>query len=473
MGAIRILCEACGKRGKVPDKYAGKKIKCPDCAEKIRVPAIEYSDAELAPDAGDPRVASASSRMPPAQARKTSSRRAGSSSGQRKASGKTKRPSGQTKRPSASAAQPKARSASGTQKAASGRTKAKTGKQKAIAAKAPKKLGFAKKGKKPAAKGADVKKKGFKWEPKIKRGQGGPKGDDAQQLVDKRNASSRRKKMFLGLIIGLLVLGIVGWLGFGMLRGSMTAGSIATVANGLQPGQIPSHKDVLNAVPRSATIVAVAPSILVTGHPEQEVDARQVAVVGVLLGAWHADPGAASIPKAKKPAADLLGLLESLKRTLDSDDANVVRGAREAFRGVWDYDSLEKLKKLGQAAEAKVQSTEYRLQGEDTPELRKELEDAKIDVAWYHAYYQHFLGESGTIDAKAFGEKISHLDPVAAIKAKRAEELRTAGLGPDGKPLKPGEGGAAPAPEGGGATPPAGEGETPPADEGETPPAGE
>ncbi len=40
---IEIRCQ-CGKRLKVPDKYAGRKVACPGCSETIEVPALSAQD---------------------------------------------------------------------------------------------------------------------------------------------------------------------------------------------------------------------------------------------------------------------------------------------------------------------------------------------------------------------------------------------------------------------------------------------
>ena len=50
---IQIQCVSCGRRGKVKDEYAGRRIRCPDCQEPISVPAVEddfdgdYADYEV------------------------------------------------------------------------------------------------------------------------------------------------------------------------------------------------------------------------------------------------------------------------------------------------------------------------------------------------------------------------------------------------------------------------------------------
>ncbi len=49
--SIAVTCDSCGKNLKVPDKFAGKKAKCPKCKGVIRVPG-ERSSGRMAAAAG-------------------------------------------------------------------------------------------------------------------------------------------------------------------------------------------------------------------------------------------------------------------------------------------------------------------------------------------------------------------------------------------------------------------------------------
>jgi predicted Zn finger-like uncharacterized protein len=46
-----ITCDGCSSKIRVPDKAAGKRVKCPKCANMIRVPALE-TPSHPAPDSG-------------------------------------------------------------------------------------------------------------------------------------------------------------------------------------------------------------------------------------------------------------------------------------------------------------------------------------------------------------------------------------------------------------------------------------
>ena len=66
---IAITCPECGKQGKVPDSYAGRKAVCPACKINVPVPASRPKLGNGSP-AGVPRVAtrsSAASRSRPAE----------------------------------------------------------------------------------------------------------------------------------------------------------------------------------------------------------------------------------------------------------------------------------------------------------------------------------------------------------------------------------------------------------------------
>lgn len=42
----RIQCSLCGKKYKLPEKYAGRKLKCKDCGESLPVPQQQTSDTD-------------------------------------------------------------------------------------------------------------------------------------------------------------------------------------------------------------------------------------------------------------------------------------------------------------------------------------------------------------------------------------------------------------------------------------------
>jgi phage FluMu protein Com len=47
---MQITCASCGKKLKVPDTAAGKKVKCPGCEAVIRIPASEAATAASPPE---------------------------------------------------------------------------------------------------------------------------------------------------------------------------------------------------------------------------------------------------------------------------------------------------------------------------------------------------------------------------------------------------------------------------------------
>lgn len=52
---IRLLCPRCGHRLKIEPRYAGKKGKCPRCAEALAIPSLSAEESAPAdpPAAGD------------------------------------------------------------------------------------------------------------------------------------------------------------------------------------------------------------------------------------------------------------------------------------------------------------------------------------------------------------------------------------------------------------------------------------
>ncbi len=47
---IPVTCDSCGKSYNIPDRYAGKKVKCPHCEGPISVPSDEPEPGEITPD---------------------------------------------------------------------------------------------------------------------------------------------------------------------------------------------------------------------------------------------------------------------------------------------------------------------------------------------------------------------------------------------------------------------------------------
>ncbi len=48
--SIEIQCQKCNRKFRIPDKYAGKRVKCPGCKEPIAVQAVEGATAEPSAD---------------------------------------------------------------------------------------------------------------------------------------------------------------------------------------------------------------------------------------------------------------------------------------------------------------------------------------------------------------------------------------------------------------------------------------
>ncbi len=69
---LRIQCSLCGKKYKLSEKYAGRKVKCRDCDEPLPIPAKQISDSDAFASALDSVVSddsayqsSAPQRLPP------------------------------------------------------------------------------------------------------------------------------------------------------------------------------------------------------------------------------------------------------------------------------------------------------------------------------------------------------------------------------------------------------------------------
>jgi len=75
--AVDIQCAGCRRRFRVADKFAGKRVKCPNCSVPIRVPALSKTETPARPPGPAPPVGEATRRReeqesPPAETGETS-----------------------------------------------------------------------------------------------------------------------------------------------------------------------------------------------------------------------------------------------------------------------------------------------------------------------------------------------------------------------------------------------------------------
>lgn len=388
MAAIPYNCKGCGRSGKAPDKYAGRKIRCPGCKKPMRLPSLDFSDDSLHPDDQAPPEVGASREQRASRSASSSgsTRKARSSSAQhrrsraetatsskrssRSSTGKSASRSGAGRRVSSSGTTPAAPRSSSSRRTATGSDRSSGASDRAQKAS----------GRRPAKKRSKIGKVTANWKPAVQRRKGAVQNEASATLIAARGAKLRKSKLVTLVAVGTVV-GVIGtWLLVEWFGTSMARSAITAVSQALDPqGNIAPEHPTIAAVSRGAGTIAVLPEFLTSKEPKL----RQAAAA--IIGAWDGKGGANS-----KPIPELEPLLEVLKDELiGSKDRDRARDVRAGFAGTWDSESLNELFKLMTEAKKTEESLPYEIANDpENQELQARLDKAKSELTWYVAFFR-------------------------------------------------------------------------------------